>query len=61
MVIYIINTANSTAWYAVIQSAKIVVGFFQRAQQLRVIFVFVDPPMLALFYFVFLLFFVFWA
>jgi hypothetical protein len=38
-----------------------VVGILQRAQWLRVIFIFVDPPMLALFSFLFFSLLFFWA
>ena len=47
---------EDVVWYAVIRSARFVVGFLERTQRLRVIVVFVDPPMSAFF-----LFLCFWA
>jgi hypothetical protein len=53
------------AWYAELQSAKSVVGIFRRAQQLRIIIVFVDPTLWILlsfsFFFSISFTFFFWA
>jgi hypothetical protein len=40
---------GGVVWYAASQSSRIVVGILLRAQRWRVIFVSVDPPVLALF------------
>jgi hypothetical protein len=53
--VIVVLLVEGVVWYAVVRSARSVVGLFREAQRLRVVFVLVDLPVLPFFFFFFFL------
>jgi hypothetical protein len=51
--VIVVLLVEGVVWYAVVRSARSVVGLFREAQRWRVVLVLVDLPVLAFFFFFF--------